>query len=272
MSAAAVDTTVVTMDASAADDMVTKESFAETKKLADVAVSELAATRAQLEAYQSRDRSKLKAFQTDMTAYIEELSKDSDIESKPHFDAMIEWSRNASERPNLSSQMQLGTVIHAAASSLKRVRADASVGSATADQLAAATKENEALKNDNSFKERRIGELSTSLKEMQENSEKLQQQLEAAGALAEKFDFSKASSREEGVKVDTAGVTVVTENASKVSALPSQPLAMSPADALLSFVSSSGGIASGRFTPAATNHSLLGATQSPESALASMLM
>jgi len=256
----------------AADNMVTKESFDETKKLADERASELAAARAQLEAYQARDRSKLKSYQADMTSLVEELSASADVESKPHFDAMLDWSRSASERPNLASQMQLGTVIHACASKLKRVREDASVGSATADQLAAASKENENLKADNVSKDRRIGELSTSLKELQENSEKMQQQLQQAGALAEKFDFSKASSREEGVAAETAeaGVIVKTENASK--ALASQPLAPSPADALMAFVNSSSGMASARFTPSSSNHALLGSTASSDASLVSALM
>ena len=269
-------TVVPQMDASA-ENMVTKESFDETKKLADERGSELAATRAQLEAYHARDRSKLKSFQPEMTSYIEELSKNSDIESKPHFDAMLDWSRNASDRPNLAAQMPLGTLVHAAASNLKRVREDASVGAATAEQLAAASKENETLKSDNASKERRIGELSNSLKELQENSEKLQQQLQQAGALAEKFDFSKASSREEGVAMETgdaagaaagvSGVVVKTENASKGSSLPSQPLAPSPEDALMAFVTNSAGAVSSRFTPASSNHALLGASASSNDSL-----
>lgn len=257
------------MDASSAENMVTKETFDETKKLAEERASELAAARAQLEAYQARDRSKLKSFQPEMTNLVEELSANADVESKPHFDVMLDWSRNASDRPNLAQQMQLGTVIHACASKLKRVREEASVGSATADQLAATAKENEGLKADVLSKDRRIGELSNSLKELQENSEKLQQQLQQAGALAEKFDFSKASSREEGVKseVPKDGVVVKTENASKATALPSQPLAASPADALMAFVTGSSGMVSSRFTPAASNHALLGASASSNDSL-----
>lgn len=258
------------MDTSA-ENMVTKETFDETKKLADDRASELATARAALEAYQSRDRSKLRSFQPEMTSLVEELSANADVESKPHFDAMLDWSRNASERPNLASQMQLGTLVHACASKLKRVREEASVGSATAEQLAAASKENETLKSDVESKDRRIGELSNSLKELQENSEKLQQQLQAAGALSEKFDFSKASSREEGVaaEVPKDGVVVKTENASKTP--PSQPLAASPADALMAFVTGSAGPASARFTPAASNHALLGASASPNDSLMSAI-
>lgn len=265
--------TTTTAPVETAESMVTKETFDETKKLADDRASELATARAALEAYQARDRSKLKSFQPEITSLVEELSSGADVESKPHFDAMLDWSRNASERPNLASQMQLGTVIHACASKLKRVREEASVGSATADQLAAAAKENETMKADLVSKDRRIGELSNSLKELQDNSEKLQQQLQQAGALAEKFDFSKASSREEGVEAEVPkdGVVVKTENASK-GVVASQPLAASPADALMAFVNSSSGMVSARFTPSGSNHALLGSTPTADASLVSALM
>ena len=148
-----------------------------------------------------------------------------------------------------------GTIISACASKLKRTREEASVASATAEQLAASAKENEELKADNATKEQRIGELSSSLKEIQENSQKLQTQLEAAGALREKFDFSKASSREADAPKETGGVSVTTENASKITA--SMTLA-DPSNALFAFVSGASG-GSARFMPSTSNHSLLGA-------------
>lgn len=164
---------------------------------------------------------------------------------------MLDWTRTASERSNIDTQMQLGTVVHACASKLKRVREDAHVSSATADQLAASAKENA----DNINKERRIDELSTSLKEITANHEKLQQQLEKAGMLksSEKFDFSKASARE----VDApAGIDVKTENASKgaIGVISD----FNPSDALCAFISQHSTHNTSRFMPSASNHSLLG--------------
>ena len=252
------DTSVV-MEPS--DASVSKETYDETKKLAEERASKLASAEAKLQIYESRDREQLKAFQPNMEQMIKELHDEAPVDHRPHFQSMLDWSRTASERPNIDTQMQLGCVVHACASKLKRVREDASVQSVTAEQLASSAKELEAIKEVLSVKERRIGELSESLKETQTNSEKLQAQLEKAGTLSEKFDFSKAASREESPPVsgDAAGVTKTTENASK--GLVSMP-AYSPTDALMSFAFEHGSAASSRFMPAISNHSVLGAAGS----------
>ena len=107
-----------------------------------------------------------------------------------------------------------------------------------------------------SAKDARIGELSTSLKEIQSNSEKLQLQLEKAGALQEKFDFSKAASREEEALKEEDGVKKSTENVLKPSALP----VSTRLDALSSLVTSQSSAVSSRFTPTIGNHALLGSS------------
>jgi hypothetical protein len=193
---------------------VSHDTFNETKRLAEDRGAENANLKAKLELYERRDRDQLRSFQPAMEEMMKELHDEAPADARSHFVSMLDWTRTASDRPNIDTQMQLGTVVHACASKLKRVRDDAHVSSATADQLAASAKENESLKADNVGKERRIDELSTSLKEITANHEKLQMQLEKAGMLksSEKFDFSKASARE----VDApAGVDVKTENASK---------------------------------------------------------
>ena len=237
---------------------VSKETFDETKKLADERAAKLAAAEARLQAYESRERAQLQSFQPAMQGLITELANEfATPETKAHFDSFGDWTRTCHERGNLDTQMQLGTVIHACASKLKRTREDASVQSATAEQLATATKELEEAKDALGAKERRIGELSDSLKEIQANSEKLQLQLEKAGMLAEKFDFSKASSREQEAPAATGEVVKTTENASK-GALGTIPT-FSPTDALVSFANAHGGNASSRFVGQnGSNHSLLG--------------
>ena len=189
---------------------------------------------------------------------MKELADEAPMDQKPHFDSMLEWTRTASERPNIDSQMQLGSVIAACASKLKRTREAASVGSATAAQLAEALKENESLKAEMANKVRRENELTSSLAEMTSNGEALQKKLEAAGALSEKFDFSKASAREEEPPTESAANDVTAkvkkENASRLASLP----VVSPIDALTSFLSSASTGATNRFTPAAGNHQILG--------------
>jgi hypothetical protein len=242
-------------------DTVTKQTYDETKALADERAAKLAAAEAKLQAYESRERAQLQSYQPAMEGLVKELAAEYGTpDTKTHFDSFGDWTRNCHERPNLDTQMQLGTVIHACASKLKRTREEASVQSATADQLASMAKENESLKENLAGKEARIGELSTSLKEIQENSEKLQLQLEKAGHLQEKFDFSKAASREADAPKNTTvdGVVATTENASKLGAVP----VVDPSAALFAFVSGNASSATGRFMPAASNHSLLGAPSS----------
>jgi regulator of replication initiation timing len=250
-------------------DHVTKATYDETKSLADERAAKLAAAEAKLQHYEARERATLKSYAPAMEGLVKELAEGAPLDAKSHFDGMLDWTRNCYERPNLDTQMQLGTVVHACASKLKRVREDASISSATAEQLAAAAKENETIKSENGNLRQRVDELSSSLKEIQSNSEKLQLQLEQAGQLKEKFDFSKASSREaDAPKVD-AGVAVVTENASKLGAL-STPVA-DPSNALFAFVNGGGaGLMGSRFMPSSSNHSLLGAPGGSESIAAGL--
>jgi len=242
-------------------DGVSTETYNEAKKLADERAAKLATAEAKLQIYESRERETLKSFQPSMEAMVKELHDEAPTDHKPHFATMLDWTRTASERPNIDTQMQLGCVVHACASKLKRVREDASVQSTTAEQLAASAKELEAANETIGNKERRIGELSDSLKEIQANSEKLQAQLEKAGALSEKFDFSKATSREESPPItNEADIAKTTSNASK-GALAAMP-AFSPADALTNFAFAHGSSGSSRFMPAISNHALLGAAGS----------
>lgn len=255
-------TDIAASDVAAADG-VSKQSYDEAKALAEERAAKLASAEARLQAYETRERAQLQSYQPAMEGLLKELSADyATPDNKGHFDSFGDWTRTCHERANLDTQMQLGTVIHACASKLKRVREDASVQSATAEQLASTTKELEAAKETLGAKERRIGELSTSLKEIQANSEKLQLQLEKAGALTEKFDFSKAAAREESPPAtsDATAVTKTTENASKgvLGAIPSY----SPTDALVMFASQHGS-ASARFIgQSGSNHSLLGPSSS----------
>lgn len=257
-------------------DTVTKQTYDETKALADERAAKLAAAEARLQAYETRERAQLQSYQPAMESLVKELANEyATPETKTHFDTFSDWTRSCHERPNLDTQMQLGTVIHACASKLKRTRDEASVQSATAEQLATMAKENEGLKENLASKEARIGELSSSLKEIQANSEKLQLQLEKAGALQEKFDFSKAASREADAPKEAAadgvvGVVSTTENASKLGALASSSV-VDPSAALFAFVTGNAGGASGRFMPSSSNHSLLGAPSGSDIGLSSAL-
>ena len=264
--------TEVSTVADALPDTVTRQSFEETKALADERASKLAAAEARLQTYESRERAQLRAFQPAMESLVKELATEfATPENKSHFDSFGEWTRSCHERANLETQMQLGTIVHACASKLKRTREDASVNSATSEQLALMAKENEALKENLVGKEARIGELSSSLKEITSNSEKLQLQLEKAGALSEKFDFSKTASREvdapKNGSTGVDGIVTKTENSSKLGGVSK----IDPSSALFAFVNGNGGGANSRFMPAASNHSILGAPSGSDVGLGSSL-
>lgn len=250
---------------------VTKQTYDETKALADDRAAKLATAEARLQAYETRERAQLQSYQPAMESLVKELAAEySTPETKSHFDSFGDWTRTCAERGNLDTQMQLGTVIHACASKLKRTREDASVQSATAEQLASVAKENEGLKETLASKEARIGELSSSLKEIQTNSEKLQLQLEKAGALQEKFDFSKTASREadapkEAVAID--GIVSKTENASKLGSIQM----VDPSSALFAFVNGGSSSATSRFMPTSSNHQILGAPSGSDIGLGSAL-
>lgn len=256
-------TAPVTTDVAAG---VTKETYNETKKLADDRGAENAALKAQLEAYQERDRSQLRSYQPSIEAHIKELEANASVDAKPHLASMLDWSRNAIEKGNLSANIQLGTLVHCSASALKRERENASVTKATAEQLAESNKRADTLSEENAALRQRTDELVVSLKEITENHAKLQEQVEKAGLLrqSEKFDFSKASSREADPPID-----VKTENASK-GGVVGVVSAFDPADALSAFISASSTQHGTRFMPSASNHAILGST-STEASLSSSI-
>ena len=113
----------------------------------DLADPRVQAAKARLKAYESRKRAQLQSYQPAIEGMVKELATNyATPDTKDHFDSFADWTRNCHERPNLDTQMQLGTILHACASKLERTRQEASVGSATADQLASALKENESMK------------------------------------------------------------------------------------------------------------------------------
>jgi len=248
-------------------DSVSRATYEDTKRLADERGSELAAAKASLEVYQQRGRTQLKALSQAFEPEVKSCYDESLPEDKSDLNQMLDWTRGCHERPNVEQQMPLAKLVHSMASKLKRSKDDASVTVATAEQLAAALKENESLKYENTNQKQRIGELDTSLKEITTNSAKLQEQLEKSGALQEKFDFSKTSSREADGKddrmatnaADATSMVVKTENASKQSMQP-----MDAGAALFAFITTQATGSNARFMPTISNHTLLGAGASSD--------
>ena len=204
-----------------ADNSVTRETYNETKALADERGAKLAAAEARLAHYQSIDKAQLKAWAPVIESHLDKLSEGASPEAKEQFNTMKEWTRTCHERANLEHQMPIARSLFNSAETLQTVTANASVQSATAEELAKSKRRGEELQAENESKDRRIGELTNSLEEMQKNAEKLQEQLSKAGMMQNRTNFSIKASREADAPKDeepaATGEAVVlnTENASK---------------------------------------------------------
>lgn len=249
-------------------DSVTKQTYDETKALADKSAAENAALKARLEHYQTLDRAQLKEWSSGIESHIKHLSENAAPDAKAHYNQMADWARNVHERDNVEHQMPLARTLWGSHQALQMVTANASVQSATAEELSKSKRRGEELEAELDTTRRRTGELTNSLEEMQKNYAKLQEELEKAGLQKDKFDFSKATSREEDApRTEEADLKLKTENASKVAAATR----VDPAAALFNFVSQAGGMASARFTPTVSGHQLLGAAQATELSIGAAL-
>lgn len=224
-------------------------------------------------AHDDKQRALIATLQPDIQSCVDGLVKDN-ADYAADMKPIQEWARGCHESTSLETAMPLARVISCASAALKRTREESSVLSDKASTLGATMKELEDLKAADSAKAQRITELETLANERQAANEKLQDELSKAGVLREKFDFSKASSREAGAEkaaepapmaVDSA-LTSVTSNASRGAAVSME-------DQLFSFVcgsSNAGG--SSRITQSSTAHSMLGSSQGGfESEIASAL-
>ena len=113
--------------------------------------------------------------------------------------------------------------------------------------LTAASKEIDEVKADRDAKAARIVELEGLAAERQTAAEKLTEELAKSGAMKEKYDFSKASSRESASTEGGSSGSVA------ATAAPSEPFV----DPLLSFVQKAGS-GSGRIGQSSTGHGFLG--------------
>jgi hypothetical protein len=257
---------IPTIDAVA--DSVTKQTYDETKSLADERGAENASLKARLEHYQTLDRAQLKEWSSGIETHIKTLAENAAPDAKAHYRQMEEWARNVHERDNVEQQMPLARTLWGSAQALQMVTANASVHSATAEELSKSKRRGEELEAELETSRRRTGELNNSLEEMQKNYAELQTALEKAGLEKEKFNFSKATSREaDAPNTEEVDLTLKTENASKVPAV----MRADPAAALFKFVNAAGGMASSRFTPTVSSHQLLGVAQATETSIGAAL-
>ena len=221
------------------------------KELADKTASE-ASLKARFATYELRQRETLKTLQPTVVDWINQGMEEAGAEHAAELKPLQEFGSSLADAANVDSALPLARMISCHSALFKRKSAEFSMASATAEELAAANKTIDELKVADAAKAQRITELETLSNERQEVATKLSEQLQASGAIVEKFDFSKASAREVN---PPAGAS----DAPAASSAPAVPKA-AMADPLFAFVSGSGG-GNANLMPSASTHALLGGGQ-----------
>lgn len=217
-------------------------------KLEDMTKREASAN-AGLSAHKERQRMALKGMQAEVESFVNDAYELAPEDQKHEVAPMQAFAKSLGEAENPDSAMPLARVICLSSTKFKRDRSEFSKSSEAAEQLAAANKQIDDLTADRDGKASRISELEALADERQSAAEKLQAELAKIGVVSEKFDFSKATAREEGASS--------TAPPSAPPSMPSAPVAPM-ADPLLDFLSSNAS-AGRRMMPSGTSHGFLGA-------------
>lgn len=202
--------------------------------------------------HEQKTRDVVASLQPDVTAFVDDVMTDH-RDHASEMQSMKEWATSCHQSAAIDTVMPLARLMSCASATMKRTREEASVAKENTATLSNTMKELETTKADLASKMQRISELESLCNDRQEAAEKMQEELARAGLLKEKFDFSKASSREAGATDSApAAETLVatTSNASKGGAVE---------DMLMSFVSKhSHGAGSHRIRQSSTSHAHLG--------------
>ncbi len=215
----------------------------------EAATASAATANAGLAAHKERQRMALKGMQAEVESFVNDAYELAPEELKHEVAPMQAFAKSLGEAENPDSAMPLARVICLSSTKFKRDRSEFSKSSEAAEQLAAANKQIDELTADRDGKSSRIAELEALADERQAAAEKLQAELAKIGVVSEKFDFSKATAREEG-----ASSTAPPSAPPSMPAAPAAPMA----DPLLEFLSSNA-TAGRRMMPSGTSHGFLGA-------------
>jgi hypothetical protein len=190
----------------ATESEVTRESYeaalARTKELE----AKLAQSEGARSVYEDRERVKVKSFEDSAKWFFKEfLPEGQDAEVVANMAPLGTWADEMAQKKEIAPQLHLAQACHVASAKFKRLREEASVHGEAKETLGKTMKENEELKADISNKAQRIVELESLATERQQQAEKLQAELAKHGLIAEKYNFSKLTAREEGAAKDTDG-------------------------------------------------------------------
>lgn len=225
-------------------------------ELAAKAESE-AALKSKFANYEARQRTQLTEMQPAVKAWIAE-GLESGAEFRHEMESMVTFGDNLHQVANLESAVPLARMISCHSAKIKREREEFSQNTTAAEALGKANAELDTIKADRDAKATRITELEGLVAERTSAAEKLQEELSKNGLVAQKFDFSNASSRE-------AAPPSTSAPASK-SGGADVPFV----DPLLAFVSKAGA-GSSRIGLSNSNHHMLGASGAGDQGLEASL-
>lgn len=245
-------------------DDVSKESYEELKRQLAQKSQDLADARARSDVFEKKERQRIAAFQPDAHAFVTELMEGADAETKADLQPMATWASDFHTKQDVLAQAPLARLVACASQKLKRTREDASANSEASASLGRTMKELEDVTTERDGLRKRVEELGTLADERQAGLERLQAELSKAGLVAEKFDFSKASSREKEAEPTGAEEPKIEASTTKAS---KAPLAT---DHLLSEIFNRGG-GQLRFVSSNTSHQLLGSTSGAGSDIAAAI-
>lgn len=253
-------------------DSVSKTSFEELKNELERTTRLLSASKAANQHYDARERQRIAGYQPAAKEFLETLMANADDDTKVDLAPMQTWANDFHEKPDVLAQVSLARTMSCASAALKRSRDEASANSEASAALGKAMKQMEELTEEKAKLEFRVNELTGLADEHRAQNQALVDQLEMAGHVANKYNFSKAASREVDAKNDiktevtpaAAALTQITSNASGAADAPSLT------DRLLSDIISRGSGTS-RFVGSNTAHTLLGASGGVEFDIASAI-
>jgi len=237
-----------------AGDDVSKESYEELKRQLASKTQDLADARARSDVFEKKERTRIGAFQPDAKAFIDDLMSGADAETVADLAPMQQWAGDFHTKSDVLAQAPLARLVSCASARVKRSLEKASANTEASETLGKTMKVLEEMTTERDSLRQRVGELGALADERQAGLERLQGELAKAGLVAEKFDFSKAASREAKPAETAAETVVVKEEINKVTSNASRPT-----DYLLSEIFSRGG-GSLRFVSSSTTHQLLGSS------------
>ena len=223
--------------------------------------------------FEERERQRIAGFQTESQFFFKDFLKGevddhhAGTSLASDIAPLATWSDEFVSKKDITSQGALAAASYVASKGIKRLREEASKLPSLQDSLASTMKENEELRAKSEKLQKDCDSALALAGERQAGLTVLQEQLTKAGLMAEKFDFSKLTSREAVPEPHAAAppaLEAVTANASK-AAVRANPLENDLLEGLLS--KSSGGL---RVGASGTQHAFLGAANGEGNLLASL--